>query len=68
VRASILATAASDGKISINPCVIRVAGTTKRKHKIRPASLADLEKITGEMPEQYRAMILLAPWCALRFG
>jgi hypothetical protein len=39
VRASIRATAASEGTISINPCVIRGAGTTKRKHN-READLA----------------------------
>jgi integrase len=65
---TILGTALSDGKISVNPCVIRGAGTTKRVHKIRPASLPELEKIAGEMPEPYQAMILLASWCALRFG
>jgi integrase len=65
---TIMGTAASDGKISINPCVIRGAGTTKRVHKIRPASLPELEKITNEMPAPYQAMILLASWCALRFG
>lgn len=65
---TILGTAASDGKISLNPCVIRGAGSTKRVHKIRPASLPELETITQEMPEQYQAMILLASWCALRFG
>jgi integrase len=27
-----------------------------------------LEIITAAMPEQYQAMILLASWCALRFG
>jgi integrase len=63
-----MGTAASDGKISANPCVIRGAGTTKRVHKIRPASLPELEKITNGMPAQYQAMILLASWCALRFG
>lgn len=65
---AILGTALSDGKISVNPCVIRGAGTTKRVHKIRPASLPELATIADEMPEQYRAMILLASWCALRFG
>ena len=49
---TILATAASDGKIATNPCVIRGAGTTKREHKIRPASLAEIEKLTQAMPEQ----------------
>lgn len=65
---TIMGTAASDGKISLNPCVIRGAGATKRVHQIRPATLPELEKIAGEMPEPYRAMILLASWCALRFG
>ena len=30
--------------------------------------MAQLETITAAMPERYRAMILLASWCALRFG
>ena len=30
--------------------------------------MPQLETITQEMPEQYQAMILLASWCALRFG
>jgi integrase len=37
-------------------------------HKIRPASLPELAKLTAEMPEPYQAMVLLASWCALRFG
>lgn len=65
---TILGTAASDGKISANPCLIRGAGTTKRVKKIRPATLPEIEKITTEMNEAYQAMILLAAWCALRFG
>jgi integrase len=65
---TILATAASDGRITTNPCHIRGAGSTKRVHKIRPATLPELETLTGAMPAPYRAMILLASWCALRFG
>lgn len=65
---TILGTAASDGKINANPCVIRGAGNTKRVKKIRPATLAEIEKITTEMPAPYQSMILLAAWCALRFG
>ena len=52
----------------MNPCVIRGAGSAKRVHKIRPASLDEIAVIAAEMPEQYRAMVLLAAWCALRFG
>ena len=63
-----MGTAASDGNIGLNPCVIRGAATTKRKHQIRPASLPELAKLTQAMPQRYQAMILLAAWCALRFG
>lgn len=65
---TILGTAASDGKIGVNPCVIRGAGSTKRVHKIRPATLPELAALAEAMPKQYAAMILLASWCALRFG
>lgn len=65
---TIMATATSDGKLKANPCQIRGAGSAKRVHKIRPASLEEIEIITREMPEQYRAMVLLAAWTALRFG
>lgn len=65
---TVLATAASDGRITTNPCHIRGAGSAKRVHKIRPATLPELETLTGAMPAPYQAMILLASWCALRFG
>lgn len=65
---TIMGTAASDGKINTNPCVIRGAGTAHRVHKIRPATLPQLETITANTPEPYQLMILLAAWCALRYG
>ena len=65
---TIMGTAASDGKIAVNPCVIRGAGSARRVHRIRPATLDELEVITKAMPDEYRAMMLLASWCALRFG
>lgn len=65
---TIMGTALSDGKIKVNPCVIRGAGSSRRVHKIRPASLDEITTITQEMPERYQAMVLLAAWTALRFG
>ena len=65
---TIMATAVADGKITVSPCVIRGAGTARRVHKPRPASLEEIEIITREMPERYRCMVLLAAWAALRFG
>jgi len=65
---TMMGTAASDGKIAANPCVIRGAGTARRVKKIRPATLEELETLTAAMPEHQRLMVLLASWCALRFG
>jgi integrase len=65
---TIFNSAASDGKISTNPCTIRGASSAKRAHRIRPATLDELAVITREMPEHLRCMVLLAGWGALRFG
>lgn len=65
---SILNDAVHDGLIPANPVHIRGAGNAKRKHKIKPATLAELETIVARIPEKYRPMILLAAWCGLRFG
>ena len=37
-------------------------------HKIKPASLPELETLSKAMPDKYRVMVLLAAWCGLRFG
>jgi integrase len=65
---TILGTAAATAKISANPCNIKGAGTVERVHTPRPASVYEVQAIAWEMPKQYRAMVLLAAWCALRFG
>lgn len=65
---TILGTAASEGIADTNPCTISGAGNTERRVKIRPATLAELETIATEMPQRLRLMVLLAAWCALRFG
>ncbi|TPG31657.1 tyrosine-type recombinase/integrase [Mycolicibacterium hodleri] len=64
----IMGTAVATRKISANPCVISGAGSSRRVHAIRPATLPELETLTAAMPEQYRAMVLLAAWCGARFG
>jgi integrase len=64
----VLGTAFSDGKIKVNPVSIRGAGSAKRVHKIRPATIDEIQIIANAMPAQYKCMTLLAAWCALRFG
>ena len=65
---TILGEAVHDQLIPANPCHIRGAGNSKRVHKIKPASLPELETLVAAMPERYRLMVLLAAWCGLRFG
>jgi integrase len=57
-----------DRLIETNPCLIRGAGTAERKIKPKPATLDELDVIVGEMPDRLKLMVLLASWCALRFG
>jgi integrase len=65
---TICATAVTDDLMETSPCRVRGAGSTKKKHMTKVASLGELEVIVGAIPERYRAMVLLAAWCGLRFG
>lgn len=65
---AILATAVYDGMLPANPCHIRGAGAARRVHKIKPASLAELEALVTAMPPRYKVLTLMAAWCGLRFG
>lgn len=65
---AIMQTALADDLIDSNPCRISGASTSRRVHKIRPATLAELEVITKAMPDPYQAFILMAAWLAMRFG
>lgn len=67
VRA-ILATAVSEDLIAAHPCRIRSASTAKRARQIKPLSLPELADLVAAMPEKYRAAVLIAAWCGLRFG
>jgi integrase len=65
---TIMNTAVADEVIAANPCRVRGGGQTKRARKIRPATLAELEALVAATPDRYKLMVLLAAWCALRFG
>lgn len=65
---AILATAVDDGILSGNPCRIRGAGQAKRASRTEPATPEELCTLVAALPVRYRAMALLASWCALRFG
>jgi len=65
---TILGTALDEDLIKANPCHVRGAASTRRAKTIRPASLNELQVIVEAMPEKYQLAVLLASWCALRFG
>jgi integrase len=65
---TILNTAVADDLIPVNPCRVRGAGSAKRERQIKPASIGELEALVTAMPARYKLMVLLAAWCAMRFG
>lgn len=66
---SIMGSAVRDQLVATNPCHIRGGASSRRVHKIRPASLEELEQLVqATTPKRYRLLVLLASWCALRFG
>jgi integrase len=65
---TILGSALDEELVRTNPCHVRGASSTRRAKTIRPATLDELAALVEAMPEKYRLMVLLASWCALRFG
>jgi integrase len=64
----ILATAVVDDLLVANPARVRGAGAARRASRTEPATVEELNRIVAAIPERYRLMVLLASWCALRFG
>ncbi len=65
---TIMRSAWREDLIAANPCRVEGGGSVKRQRRTTIASLAELDTIVAAMPERYRAMVLLAAWCGLRFG
>lgn len=66
---TILGTAVDRNLIAgANPARVRGGGSTKPVRRVRPATLDELAALTNAMPPRFRLMILLASFCALRFG
>lgn len=65
---SIFLAAEGRHKIKVNPCNIKGASNSRRTREPIPATIDELEALTAATPEEYQLMVLLAAWCALRFG
>lgn len=60
-------TAVDDGLIMKNPCAIRGAGQEHSRE--RPMlTVAQVEALAAAVEARWRALVLLAAWCGLRFG
>lgn len=65
---TVLNSAVEDKLIMVNPCRIKGAGRTKRAKRIEPATLEELTQIAENMIPERRLAVLLAAWCAMRYG
>jgi integrase len=65
---TILGTAVEAELLAANPARVKGAGQTKRRRHVEPATVPELDALADGMPEPYRMAVLLAGWCALRFG
>lgn len=65
---TLMSAAVREQFIVTNPCTIKGAGSSKRVHKIEPATTEELNAIVEAVPERHRVAVRLAAWCALRFG
>jgi integrase len=64
---TMMTTAVDDELIVKNPCVVK--GASVERHDERPvATIAQVAALAGHVDPRYRAMILLACWCGLRYG
>ncbi|MEP7740233.1 site-specific integrase [Nocardioides sp. 31GB23] len=65
---TILGAAVDAEVLDTNPATIKGAGQTKRSRHVEPATVPELDTIAAAMPEPYGLAVLLAGWCALRYG
>ncbi len=65
---AIMNSAVDDDLIEASPAHIRGAGYQPKRRRLEPASIGELEVIVDNMPAKWKLMILLASWCALRYG
>jgi len=65
---SVMATAVADDLTPTNPCRVRGGGSARTQHTPKVASLAELDVMVAACPEHRRPLLLLAAWCAMRYG
>jgi integrase len=65
---AILATALSDGLITVNPCAIRSAMNVQSKRQSVIRTPDEIAKVALALPDQLKALLLISAWAGLRWG
>jgi integrase len=69
LMSAILSTAVADELLPANPCTIRGASHVTRKREPVILDVGEVARLADAIrPDRYRALILIAAWCGLRFG
>lgn len=65
---AIMGTAIQDGRVKVNPCMVRGAQSASTGKKVEPPTSAELDKIMAAITPRFRAAVAIAAWGGLRFG
>ena len=65
--AQVMKAAASDGYIAKSPVAVKGAAGERVVKRPIP-TVAEVDALAEAVPDRFKAMVLLASWCALRFG
>lgn len=65
---AIMNSAVDDELITTSPVHLRGAGASIKKRQLEPATPTELETMAQNMPPRLSAAVLIAAWCALRYG
>ena len=65
--AQIMRAATADGYIVKSPAAVKGAARERVSKRAIP-TVAEVDAVAEAVPERFKAMVLLAAWCALRFG
>lgn len=65
---AIMGTAVQDGRVKVNPCMVRGAQSATSGRDIQPPTSAELEKIVTTITPRFKAAVIIAAWGGLRYG
>jgi integrase len=65
--AQVMSAAVKEERVQRSPCTLKGASSEARTERPVP-TVAEVEALAAVVDGRYRAMVLLAAWCSLRFG